>query len=115
MKVIFNNVEEFCTELEKDTEQVDRRIVRCTKLFKATKLSSNIHHIFAVATYATQGQIVELKRYCGDIWQVNAEEDKKAIDLAEKALKAVEETCQRLGFEVRAGYLEEQGSARKGE
>jgi len=114
MKVRFNRVEEFCTELEKDAEKIDRRIVRCTKLFEVTKISTNIHYVFALATYVVEGQTVELRRYCGDIWQINKEKDKAAVDLADKALAAIEETCKRLKLEVRAGYLEEQSLASKG-
>lgn len=108
MRVKFNQVEEFCAELEKDAPLVDRRIVRCSNLWEVSKLSVNIHHLTFLATYSVEGEIVELRRYCGDIWRINQDADKKVLDKAEQVGKTIEEVCQRLKLEVRAGYIEEE-------
>lgn len=112
MKVKFNQVEEFCAELEKDAEGgvIDRRIVRCSSLWEASKLSLNIHHVSFLATYSVREEVIELRRYCGDIWRINQENDKKVLDKAEQIGKIIEEVCRRHKLEVRAGYIEEKES-----
>lgn len=106
-RVKFNAVEEFCAEMERDKSDIDRRIVRLTHLFQDSRLSPNIQHVLAVATYSVKGQVVRLERYCGDVWRINDEADKKVLDRAEAVHKAIKEACQRLELKVRAGILEE--------
>jgi len=107
MKVRFNQVEEFCTELEKDAPYIDRGIVRCSNLFEVANISSNIHRVSFIATYSVGGGIVELRHYCGNTWRPNQEADNKVLDKAKQISKTIEEVCQRLNLEVRAGCIEE--------
>jgi len=107
MKVKFTEPEEFCEELERDKQDIDRGIVRCTIRYEPTKISPSIRHVIAIASYPVKGQIVKLERHCGEIWGLRPEEDQKAVDRAREHLKRVEETCRRLNLEVRAGSLEE--------
>jgi len=108
MKVKFySTTEEFCAELEKDAiNLIDCQIVRCTNLYEASGLSPNIHHVTFFAAYSIDGEIVELKRYCGDIWGINKEADQKVQDSAAAQLKTVKETCKRLKLEVRSWFFE---------
>jgi hypothetical protein len=106
MKVRFNQTKEFCEELKKDADKVDRGIVRCSNLFENAKISPNIRYVTFVATYSIQGQIVELRDYCGDIWRMEQERDQKVYDKAKECYEAVEKTCDRLKLEIRGGCLE---------
>jgi len=107
MKVTFNQVEEFIDELERDAGKVDRGIVRCTKLFEASRLSPNIRLVSIFSTYSVDGQVITLTRFCGDIWGINKEKDGEVIAKADEYLKSIEEACKRLELEVRAGALKE--------
>lgn len=107
MKVHFNEPSEFCDELEKDKLKVDRGIVRTTFRFEPSKLSPNIHHVFALASYSVDGQVVEMEKYCGDTWGLHTGEDEKVHDRANNYIKTVESACQLCKLEMRAGTLEE--------
>jgi hypothetical protein len=105
--VVFNQVEEFIAELEKDAEKVERGIVRLTKIFEGTKISPNIHHVSVFATYTVEGQLITLKRYCGDIWELGQGRDTEVIAKADGYLTTIEEACKRLNLEVRAGAIQD--------
>ena len=107
MKVTFNQVKEFIAELYKDEGKVERNLVRCTKLFEASRLSPNIRHVSVFSTYSVDGQVITLTRYCGDIWGINEERDAEVIAKADQLLMTIEASCKRLGLETRAGMLEE--------
>ena len=103
----FNVVEEFCAEIENDAPEIDRGIVRITDMSRGSTVSPNIRHIFAMATYSVAGQVVRLECYCGDVWGINQETDKKVYEKAEKIRQTVAMTCENLGLQRRAGILEE--------
>ena len=107
MKVKFNSPEEFCHEMEKDKAKIDREIVRTTSKYVVSKMSPHIHHVFALATYSVNGQIVEMEKYCGDTWGVNKDSDREVLDKSTETLAAIEETAGHCGCEVRSGILEE--------
>ena len=107
MKVKFNQADEFLAELEKDSLFINRRIVRLTNLYEASKLSPNIQHVTFLATYAIDNTIVELRRYCGDIWGINQESDDKVLNKAKNSEQKIENACKRLGLEARSGTLVE--------
>jgi hypothetical protein len=115
--VVFNQVEEFIAELEKDAKKIERGIVRRTQLFESAKISPILQHVSVFASYTVEGQLITLKRYCGDIWgQVGdngpeQERNDRVIVKAEGYLKTIEEACKRLNLEVRAGAI--QGDRRK--
>lgn len=77
--VKFNDIEEFCAEMEKDASDIERRIVRTTTMTRTSSLSPNIRHIIALATYSVDGQVIRLESYCGDLWGVNQDQDKQVI------------------------------------
>ncbi len=106
MKVLFNDVGEFLEELAKDTP--DRKIVRITNLFKNSSFSPNIKLLSVIASYTVQGQLVRLERYCGDIWEINEEQDNKIYERAQKVHAEIKEKCEEIGCEVRAGSIEEE-------
>jgi len=107
MKVRFTEPEEFCEELERDKWDIDRGIVRRTIRYKPLEKVPSVHHVIAVASYSVRGQIVKLECYCGDVWGLRSERDQEVINRAREHLQKVEDACQRLNLEVRAGSLEE--------
>jgi phage host-nuclease inhibitor protein Gam len=108
IKVKFNSVAEFCQELKKDAGKVERGILRTTKQTQMSSMSPNIHYVFALASYSIEGQIVELRKFCGEIWHIREDEDKKSWDKAEAVLKEIEDLVQGIaGVEIRAGHLED--------
>jgi len=109
MIVKFTSPEEFCQEIEKDAnaKAIGRGIVRCTIRHATSRLSPMILHVDAIATYSVGGQIIKLDHYCGDIWQLNTDDDKKVFDKAKACLSSVEEKCKALDLQVRSGILEE--------
>ncbi len=110
IKVKFNVVAEFCQELKHDGDagKVERGILRTTKLTQMSTISPNIHYVFALASYSVEGQIVEFRKFCGEIWHIRDDEDKKAWDKAEAILKEIEDLVQGIaGIEVRAGCLDD--------
>ena len=107
MKVRFNQPQEFCEELEKDHFQIERGIIRTTIRYEVSKMSPNIHHVFAVATYSVDNQVVEMEKYCGDIWRINQEQDDEVMARAKECLDTVENTAKSCGCEIRSGSLED--------
>lgn len=107
MIVKFNSVEEFLEELEKEKDNIKRRIVRLTNSSAMSAISPSIHHFSVVATFTcTDGMLVRLDRFCGDTWRIERQ-DKPVIVLSNKISKQITEKCQELGLEVRSGLIEE--------
>jgi len=107
MKVHFTSPGEFCAEITKDKDKIDRNIVRSTIRWEGSKMHASIQHVYAVASYSVDGQLVDLLRYCGDVWGVSSGRDHEVIELSQKYLKLVEDTCKGLKIECRAGLLQE--------
>lgn len=115
MLVRFNQVEEFCDELRKEQGNIERRIVRVTKLYTQSKMAASIKHVQVISTFlvcafpsalpAAGPNIVRLERYCGDIWGIK-NQDQPVLERAEAAIKKIEQVCQELGLEVRPGVIE---------
>jgi hypothetical protein len=106
MTVVFNSTEEFLEELDKDRKKIDRRIVRLTVLHQESKLSPNIKHLHAMATFLVKGEIVMLSEYCGDIWGIETERNDVTAKRVDDKLGAVETFCKMHRLEVRSGKLE---------
>ncbi len=103
--VKYNSVNEFCEEMKKDTLLIDRGIFRVTKLYTASRASPNIDHLSVVSTYSVECQIVKLEYYCGDIWGIQ-EQDEKRYKAAEEAISIISNTAAGLeGIEIRCGIL----------
>lgn len=104
--VNFNSIDEYCEEIKKDAKFIDRGIVRVTNLFKSSKASPNIEHLSVVSTYSVKNQIVRLECYCGDVWGMPGQDDKR-YTAAEEACKKIKETVAMLvGIEIRNGVLD---------
>ncbi len=108
MKVHFTSPSEFCAEITADKDKIDRNIVRSTIRWEASKMSSSIQHVYAVASYSVEGQLVELVRYCGDVWGISTGKDHEVIELSRKYLKLIDDTCKGLKIDYRAGLLQEE-------
>jgi len=106
LKVKFNMVKEFCEEILNDKDNIDRKIVRVTKSFTPSRMSPNIHIVSLLAGYSVSNQLVYLNRYCGEIWGINTESDKKIADKAEVGIDEITSVCLEAGLEIRAGLLE---------
>lgn len=105
MTVTFNEPEEFLEELERDAEHVYRRIVRVTRRWTASKVHPGIHHLELVATAVVKDQVVQLRRYVGDIWRMKGQ-DQPVLNAADQKQREIEARCQAMGLEVRAGMME---------
>jgi hypothetical protein len=103
--VKFNSAQEFLKELEKDKDKVERRIVRLVYQWTPSKLSPNIQHLSVVATARVEGEVYRLDRYCGDVWQIDGQ-DEPVKKKAEETSKVLGEGCAALGLEVRSGCFE---------
>ena len=110
--VVFNAVEEFLAELEKDQDLVERKIVRLTCLYQQSTMTPVIRHLFVVATYKAGGEIVQFKDFCGDLW--NLEQDEKTIQRSVAIQEKIEEASKEYGLEIRAGMYTEKGEETSG-
>jgi len=110
MKVTFTNPDEFIEELKKDKEKVVWGIVRLTTAYKPTKISS-VYTVEVVSTYRKGDEIIELRKFCGDVWsnlkgERAFKEEEKAFKVRDSIYEKIENACQELGIEVRAGIYE---------
>jgi len=105
-KVKLTDHNEFIAEMARDSVYVERQIVRLTQELKPTRISVNILDISVVAGYIVQGHLVELRRYCGQVWQINERQDNEVYNKAKGIMQAIEATAEKLGLEVRPGYIE---------
>ena len=104
--VQFSDPEDFLEELEQDKERVERKIIRLCFMYAPSKVSPNIRHLSVVATALGEGQVIRLRYYCGDVWNIESQ-DKAVQDEAEKVKKQIADGCARLGLEVRGGTITE--------
>jgi hypothetical protein len=101
--VRFNDVDEFLENLDKDRQHVERRVVRVTNLYRASKLTPSIQHLSVVATARVAGEIVRLEVYCGDLWHLGR--DDAIIAKATTIQRTLADECARLDLDVRAGVI----------
>ncbi len=105
MIVSFNSVAEFCEELEKEKDNIDRKLVRLTNSSMMSGRSPSIRHLSVVATFMCgDGMLVRLDHYCGDLWKIE-NQDKPVLELSERILNQVTDKCKSLDLEVRAGVI----------
>jgi hypothetical protein len=100
--VRFNDPEEFAAELAR--EKPSNGLLRLTQQFERSKMSPYIAYVSVLGSFLRDGEIVSLRRYCGDHWQNG---DRKALDRAQDVMRDLEDVAKRLGIEVRAGVYEE--------
>jgi hypothetical protein len=103
--VVFNALEEFLRELETDKEIIERQIVRLTNLYQQSTMTPAIRSLFVVASYKVRGEVVQLKYYAGDLW--NLDQDKKTLEKSNRLQTHIEEACKGYGLEVRGGLHKE--------
>jgi hypothetical protein len=110
MLVKFNDISEYCEELKKEKDHIDRNIVRLTNQMGPTALSPSIRNLSVISTYANcfsyPTTIVRLEHYCGQLWGME-NQDTSIREAAEKAINQIEAVCKELGLEVRAGVIED--------
>lgn len=105
MKVRFNDVVEFLTELETSCPQDN--VIRATRQYCATQYAP-IRSVFVLAGYINgSGQLVELKTFCGQDWGGQFEESEQTAKKGDAILEQIRLEAQRLGFAMRAGAFEE--------
>jgi len=107
MIVKFNDPKEFLEEMEKDRDEIDRRIVRLTTLRTPSKQVHSIYLYTVVATYRRGDEIVRLEKFCGDYWHdINTKGNEKTEQNIKATYEILEEGIRKLGLEVRGGTYE---------
>lgn len=104
MKVQFNDMDEFLTELEQDKDQVDRSIVRVTCLHIQNK-ELPITYLSMVATAHIAGYVIRLDKPIGHY----ITKDTRAQEVHQRADELINHLQARLacfGLEVRRGIIE---------
>jgi hypothetical protein len=99
--VVFNALEEFLRELERDQKIIERKIVRLTNLYQQSTMTPAIRSLLVVASSKVRGEVVQLKYSAGDLWTL--EQDKKTLEKANRLQPHIEEVCKDYGLEVRGG------------
>lgn len=104
MLVRFNEPSEFISELGKDVELVDRRLVRITGLYR--QVMGAVRDYSVVATAKVGPDLYRLEKYVGQLWGLKAEADKEVLRKGEEVKDQLDLACVELGLAVRAGLLE---------
>jgi hypothetical protein len=104
--VQFNNIEEFFTELTANLEQLDRKLVRVTNLYRHSAQSPIIQYVSVVATARVATDIIRLDIHCGELWSVDTQHNAPLLKKVEAVQQHIRTSCVQLGLEVRAGLLQ---------
>lgn len=112
----FTNVEEFLEELTKDTDLVDRGIVRITRSYRRTGPDGLFLALEVIATAKVGEDVVVMNRPCGQFMQYSHPPDAvvaspaqaSAQSAADSAVESLEKGCADLGLETRAGVFRKQ-------
>lgn len=106
--VRFNNVEEFCGELEQIASAKHGDVLRVCVLHQKDP-HYPLHMLTVLAGVVNDcGHIVELQKYCGQVasWELVGQ-DQAAVKYANETAAEVRKRGAELGFEVRDGrYLQ---------
>lgn len=97
--VTFNDVHEYLTELGRDRDRVDRRILRVTV---GRRYGAAFVTVSVVATALVEGVVVRLDRVVGEAF-VGDEQGAGLAARTQTLLDELTEGGQALGLEVRAG------------
>ena len=114
MKVTFNVVEEFLEELRLEAispQAIAEGIIRLTVRYQQHKEMPCIRHVTVLAGVRIRETVVELRQYCGDIWEPapHGGDDKasKATRDRVQALRTrIEAVANAVGLCVRKGMFE---------
>jgi hypothetical protein len=105
MTVVFNDVDAFLEELEKDLEDIDRKVVRSVFEF-APIHAVGIHRVSLVATARVKGEIVSLRKYVGDRWGNDMPSDDEVEARGHELGGRISKFCESHELELRSGRYE---------
>jgi hypothetical protein len=97
----FTEPNEYLAELERDQRQVERGIVRVTKIAMPDSTGA-ITHVTVEATAIIEHRLCRLSTYCGALWGID-HPDEEVQTRASTLVRELEEKLLDLGLEVRAG------------
>ena len=114
MKVTFNIVEEFLEELRLEAvspQTIAEGMVRLTVRYQQHKEVPCIRHVTVLAGVIIRETVVELRQYCGDVWEPAPHgSDDKASQATRDRVKAlrtrIEAVATEAGLCVRKGMFE---------
>lgn len=102
MKVVFNRIEEFLKELRANRDDVEDGIVRICHLIEIGNPDLPICCVSIVAGVIVRGRLIELKSYCGDIFDGDKLPEKSVA-----AIDHIKTETDHLELEWRAGRFQE--------
>ena len=110
MKVQFSVVGEFLEEIEQDAAQVEDGIVRVARQYQQTQ-TPPLMHLYVVAGVVVKSKVVELRQYCGQVFDAKPDEHTREVNakpeaFAQEVIDRVTAAGLQLGFDVRKGYFE---------
>lgn len=116
IKVTFTSTTEFVEELMRTMDLsglgsgtfVDATL-RFTNSYIPSSLSPNIKHVVVVATVVRPGdviQIIELRRFCGELWGIDSRSDDSTRDNIAKIHTQLKKAAETLGLRTAAGVYE---------
>jgi len=103
--VEFDSPNEFLAELSKDSQHLDRRIVRVAQRRQASVMTTALL-VSVVGTARVGADIYRVECVCGGLCGIQ-ESDHRVIEQTDNQLQSLRESCAGLGFDVRPGVLEE--------
>jgi hypothetical protein len=114
MKVTFNVVEEFLEELRLEAispQAIPEGIVRLTVRYQQHKEVPFIRHVTVLAGVVIRATLVELRQYCGDIWDPvphgsDDKESRATRDRVKSLLDRIATVATEVGLCARKGMFE---------
>lgn len=103
----YTEPDEFMHDLACDVDDVERRVVRLTKMARSAGPGGSLTRVTVCAGAVVGGRLVKLESYIGDLWGSAA--DDKVQAQATQLVKDLEERIADLGLQLRAGFFEERG------
>jgi hypothetical protein len=103
MKVQFHAIEEFLTEITRDRDCIDRRILRITIL---RRFHDPFVHMFLLATPVVGATVVRLDERLGECFASDATAAAGLGKKGDEFMARLAKEAERLGLEVRTGFFE---------
>lgn len=100
--VRFARIDEFCTELSREAAQIDRKILRLSRLWR----SGSPGRVFVVASALVEGprpQVLQMEVYCGS--EMAGHPEPAVSDKVDKTLTRLRTHAASLGLQVRGGMI----------
>lgn len=118
MKITFNQHNEFIEELKRDSQFIDRKIVRVTRQFRRAGGGLPFTEASILASYSIRvnpqsgndhsRQVISLNNYCGR-YMLEDPHEEKVLKLADEIQGEIEAAAKKLNMEIRAGFIENGG------